>query len=332
MPSSKVIGVGKYVPEQVVTNDDLSKIMDTSDEWITERTGIRERRFFKEGHDTVSKMAVRATETALERAGKKAEDIDFIIFATLNSDYFFPGSGVLVQRELPFRNIGAVDLRGQCGGFVYALSIADQFIKTGMYKTVLVIGAEIQSNIFEFSDRGRNMSVIFGDGAGAVILEATNEPGKGILATKLHSDGHFAEELYSENPGGRRKTRFWPDMMEKGDLLPYMNGKMVFINALKYFPEVIREALAECKLSETDIDLLVPHQANARITSAIQKEMKLSDKQVVSNIHKYGNTTAASVPIALCEAWEEGRIKDGDLVVLAAFGSGFMWGSAVIRW
>ncbi len=332
MPSSRITGVGKYVPKQVVTNNDLAKVMDTSDEWITERTGIKERRFYKEGEESLSQMATWASEIALERAGKKPEDVDFIIFATLSSDYFFPGSGVLLQRSLPFRNVGALDVRGQCAGFLYGLSIADQFIKTGMYKTILVVGAEIQSNIFELSDRGRSMSVIFGDGAGAAVLEATNEPGRGILATKLHSDGKFAEELFSPNPGSRKKVRLSADMIEKGELLPYMNGKTVFVNALKYFPEVIREVLTECNLKETDINLLVPHQANARITAAIQKELKLPDDRVVSNIHKYGNTTAASVPIALCEAWEEGRIKDGDLVVLAAFGSGFMWGSAVIKW
>jgi len=332
MPSSKITGVGKYVPDQVISNDDISKLIDTSDEWISERTGIKERRFFKEGKDTVSTMAARASEIALQRAGKRPEDVDFIIFATLNSEYFFPGSGVLLQRELPFRNIGAIDLRGQCAGFIYGLSIADQFIKTGMYKTILVVGAEVQSNIFEMSDRGRNMVVIFGDGAGAAVLEATDEPGRGILASKLHSDGKHAEELYSENPGGRKKVRFAPDMVEKGDMLPHMNGKTVFMSALRYFPEVIREVLAECKLTESDVDLLVPHQANARITAAIQREMKLPDERIVSNIHKYGNTTAASVPIALTEAWEEGRIKDGDTIVLAAFGSGFMWGSVVINW
>ncbi len=332
MPSSKITGVGMYVPENVVTNNDLSKIMDTTDEWIMERTGIKERRFFEEGKDTVSSMAVEATKVALERAGKKAEDVDLIVFATLSSDYNFPGSGVLLQRKLPFRNIGALDIRTQCSGFLYALSVADQFIKTGMYKTILVVGSEVQSNVFELTDRGRNMSVIFGDGAGALVLEATNEPNKGILTTKLHSDGKFAEELYLEHPGSRRKVRFTPDMMEKGELLPYMNGKLVFMNALKYFPEVVREALAECNLKETDLDLLIPHQANARITQAVQKEMNLPDEKIVSNIDKYGNTTAASVPIALCEAWEQGRIKEGDLVALAAFGSGFLWASALIRW
>lgn len=321
-----------YLPEQVVTNDDLSKLMDTSDEWIIERTGIKERRFFKEGVDTVSAMGAKAAEIALQRAGKKAEDIDLIVMATLSSDYNFPGSGVLLQRKLPFRQIPAFDVKAQCSGFIYALSVADQFIRSGMYKNALVVGSEVQSNVFEKSDRGRNMAVIFGDGAGAVVLEATEEKNKGILTTKLHSDGKFAEELYLEHPGSRRKERFSPDMIEKGELLPYMNGKLVFVNALKYFPEVIREALTECNLKDEDIDLLVPHQANARITAAIQKEMNLPDEKVVSNIHKYGNTTAASIPIALCEAWQDGRIKEGDLVAIAGFGSGFMWASALIRW
>lgn len=332
MPNSKITGVGMYVPETVVTNNDLAKLMDTSDEWIMERTGIRERRFFKEGTDTVSSMGARAAEMALERAGKTAKDVDFIVFATLSPDYYFPGSGVLMQRKLPFGNIGALDVRGQCSGFIYALSVADQFIKSGMYKTVLVVGSEIQSNLFEVSDRGRNMAVIFGDGAGAVVLEATDEPNKGILTTRLHSDGRFAEELFMEHPGTRRKTRITADMIEKGELSPYMNGKLVFMNAVKYFPEVIREALAACNLKEPDIDLLVPHQANARITAAVQKEMNLPDEKVVSNIHKYGNTTAGSIPIALCEAWQDGRIQDGNLVALAGFGSGFMWASALIRW
>jgi 3-oxoacyl-[acyl-carrier-protein] synthase-3 len=320
------------VPETVVTNADMSKFMDTSDEWIIERTGIKERRFFKEGTDTVSKMGARAAAQALERAGKTAEEVDFILFATLSPDYYFPGSGVLMQRELPFRNIGALDIRGQCSGFIYALSVADQFIKTGTYKTILVVGSEIQSNIFEMSDRGRNMAVIFGDGAGAVVLEATTEENKGILTTKLHSDGSQAEELFLEHPSSNLKKRLTPEMIDNGAMLPHMNGKLVFINALKYFPEVIREGLAEVNLKEEDIDLLVPHQANARITVALQKEMNIPDEKVVSNIHKYGNTTAGSIPIALCEAWEEGRVKENDLIVLAAFGSGFMWGSAIIRW
>ncbi len=332
MFSSKITGVGMYVPEKVVTNDDLSKLMDTSDEWITERTGIKERRFYKEGEDTVSNMGARAAQTALDHAGKKAEDVDMIIFATLSPDYHFPGSGVLLQRKLSFRNIPALDVRAQCSGFIYGLSVADQYIKTGTCKTVLLVGSEVQTNVFELSTRGRDLAVIFGDGAGAVVLEATEEKNKGVLAVKLHSDGKFAEELYLEHPGSRKKVRISAEMIEKGEFLPYMNGKLVFMNAVKYFPEVIREALTECNLKESDIDLLIPHQANARITAHVQKEFNLPDEKVISNIHKYGNTTAASIPIGLYEALHGGKIKEGDLIAIAGFGSGFTWASALIRW
>ena len=332
MRYSKITGLGYFVPETIVTNDDLAKLMDTTDEWIVERTGIKERRFFAEGVDTVSNMGKRAAEIAMQRAGKEANDIDMLIFATLSPDYNFPGSAVLAQRKLGLRSIPCFDIRQQCAGFLYALSMADQYIKTGACKTVLIIGSEIQSNIMEASDRGRNMSVIFGDGAGACVIEAHDQKGKGLLSTHLHADGRFAEELYLEHPGSRQKVRLTPAMINEGKLLPYMNGKSVFMNAVKYFPEAIREALMANDLKEEDLDLLVPHQANARITAAVQKELNLSDEQVFSNIHKYGNTTAASIPIALTEAWEQGRIKDGDLVCLAGFGSGFVWGSALLRW
>ncbi len=330
---SKITGLGFYVPETVVTNADLAKVMDTTDEWIIERTGIKERRFFTEGKDTVSNMAARAGRIALERAGKKPEDVDAIVFATLSPDYYFPGSGVLMQRELGLSRIPCFDVRSQCAGFLYALSIADQYIKTGTYKTVLVAGSEVQSGIMELSDRGRSMAVIFGDGAGACVVEAHQEKGKGILSTHLHSDGNFAEELMSQMPSTHLKDRGMSvERYENGEWLPYMNGKLVFQHAVKYFPEVIREALAHNNLKEEDLDLLVPHQANARITEYIKKDMKLPDEKVVSNIHKYGNTTAASIPIALTEAWEEGRVKEGNLIALAGFGSGFMWGSVLIRW
>ena len=330
---SKITGLGFYVPDTVVTNADLSKLMDTTDEWIIERTGIKERRFFTEGKDTVSNMAARAGRIALERAGKKPEDVDAIVFATLSPDYYFPGSGVLMQRELGLSRIPCFDVRAQCGGFLYAMSIADQYIKTGMYKTVLVAGSEVQSGSMELSDRGRTMSVIFGDDAGACVVEAHQEKGRGILSTHLHSDGNFAEELMTKLPSTHLKDRGMSvERYENGEWLPYMNGKLVFQHAVKYFPEVIREALAFNNLKEEDLDLLVPHQANARITEYVKKEMKLPDEKVVSNIHKYGNTTAASIPIALTEAWEEGRVKDGNLIVLAGFGSGFMWGSVLIRW
>lgn len=320
------------VPDQVITNDKMAEWMDTSDEWITERTGIKERRFFEEGKDTVSNMGTRAAKIALERAGRKPEDIDLIVFATLSPDYYFPGPGVLVQDQLGCRTVCALDIRAQCSGFIYGVSIADQYIRSGMYKCVLVIGSEIQSNIFEMSDRGRNMAVIFGDGAGAAIIEAHEDPNRGILSTHIHSEGAYAEELVQNNPSSRNKKRIWDGMVEEGAMLPHMNGRLVFQHAVRRFPEVTREALHHNNLTEADLDLLVPHQANTRITNAVQKELGLRDDQVISNIHKYGNTTAASVPIALTEAWEEGRIKEGDLVCLAGFGSGFTWASALIRW
>jgi 3-oxoacyl-[acyl-carrier-protein] synthase-3 len=332
MHHSKITGLGFYVPEEVVTNADLSRMMDTTDEWIMERTGIKERRFFKEGEDTVSEMGKRAAEIAMQHAGKKAADIDMVVFATLSPDYNFPGCGVLVQAKLGLGHIPCIDVRQQCGGFIYALSVADQFIKTGFARTILVIGSEVQSNVMEISDRGRNMAVIFGDGAGAVIVESHDEPGKGILSTHLHADGNFATDLSLQHPGSKLKKRVTHEMIDNGDLLPSMNGKMVFAHAVKYFPEVIREALHANNYEDKDLDLLIPHQANARITAAVQKEFNLPDSKVVSNIHKYGNTTAASIPIALTEAWEEGRVKEGDLICLAAFGSGFVWASALIRW
>ncbi|MFN6946453.1 MAG: 3-oxoacyl-ACP synthase III family protein [Cytophagaceae bacterium] len=331
MKTSKVAGVGHYVPETIVRNQDLTSYMDTSDEWIVERTGIKERRFFKEGLDTVSNMGAKASLIALQRANIDVMDVDMIVFATLSPDYNFPGSGVLMQRELGLKNIPALDIRMQCGGFIYALSIADQFIKTGNHKTILVVGSEIQSNVMELSNRGRNMAVIFGDGAGAVVLQASDE-GRGILSTHLHSDGSHAEELMLAHPGSNKKQRITAEMIADGSFLPHMNGQLVFKNAVQRFPEVIQEALDANKLSVKDIDLLIPHQANLRISEYVQQKMELSPDKVYNNIQKYGNTTAASIPIAMSEAWEEGRIRENDLLCLAAFGSGFVWASALIKW
>ncbi|RDV13922.1 ketoacyl-ACP synthase III [Pontibacter diazotrophicus] len=332
MRNSKIAGVGHYVPENVVTNKDLEKIMDTSDEWIRERTGIVERRYFQEGIDTTANMGAEAARRALKNAGVEAEDIDMIVFATLSPDYIFPGSGVLMQRELGLKEIPALDVRNQCSGFIYALSVGDQFIKTGMYNKVLVVGAEIHSSGLDFSTRGRGVSVIFGDGAGAVVLTPAESNDKGILSTHLHADGEFAEELAVLAPDTNKKERLTHEMIDSGAIYPYMNGNTVFKHAVTRFPEVIEEALKKNGYKPEDIDMLVPHQANLRITSYIQQKMGLPSEKVMSNIHKYGNTTAASVPIALSEAVEEGRIKDGDLVCLAAFGSGFTWASALIRW
>ena len=333
MYHSKITGLGHYVPEQIVTNADLEKVMNTSDAWIQERTGIKERRFFNPDTDTVANMAARASRMALQQAGLQEKDVEFIVFATITPDYFFPGSGVLMQRELGLEGIGALDLRNACSGFIYALSVADQFIRTGMYKTILVVGAEIQSSLMEMNDRGRNVSVIFGDGAGAAVLQATNEKGKGILSTHLHADGRFAEELYVKDPGSSRhpKDRVDPEQMKGPGIRAHMNGNAVFKHAVVRFHEVVMEALNANGCSLEDLDLLVPHQANLRISNYLKDQLKLQDHQVFNNIMKYGNTTAASIPIALSEAKLEGRLLDDSLVCLAAFGSGFTWASALIR-
>ena len=331
MKRSKIVGLGHYVPENVVTNTDLEEVMDTSNEWIVERTGIEQRRWFNPDKDTVSNMATRATRVALDRAGLEAQEIEFIVFATITPDYFFPGSGVLLQRELGLQGIGALDIRNACSGFIYALSIADQFIKTGMYKTVLVVGAEIQSSALDKSTEGRSSSVIFADGAGAAIVRATEEE-KGILSTHLHADGDYAEELYVKDPGSSRKTRLSKEMLDGKTFNLTMNGNAVFKHAVVRFSEVIMETLKQNGHSPEEIDLLVPHQANLRISNFVQKQFKLPDDKVFNNIMYYGNTTAASIPIAMSEAWEKGKIKDGDLICLAAFGSGFTWASALIRW
>lgn len=331
MYSTQIIGVGHYVPENIITNKDLEKYMNTTDEWITERTGIKERRFFTEGKDTTATMGVKAAELAIQRAGIDKKEIDFIIFSTLSPDYYFPGSGVLLQRILELQPIGALDVRAQCSGFIYGLSVADQFIKTGMYKTILLVGSETQSNFIELSDRGRSMAVIFGDGAGAVVLHRCEQPQKGILSTHLHADGTYAEELMCQHPGTQRKQRITPEMLTDGSLLPYMNGNMVFKHAVVNFEAVIREALEANQLQPDDIDLLIPHQANLRISQYIQKQFGFPDEKVFNNIQKYGNTTAASIPIALSEAWEQGLVSNGKLVCMAAFGSGFTWSSALVR-
>jgi len=348
MIRSKIAGIGKYVPSNVVTNNDLTKLMDTTDEWIQERTGIQERRYAHRTEETTTTMGVEAAKIAIERAGLTAQNIDFIVFATLSPDYYFPGCGVLLQRALKMKQIGALDVRNQCSGFVYALSVADQFIKSGMYKNILVVGAEKHSFGLDLTTRGRNISVIFGDGAGAVVLQPTEDPNRGILSTHLHSDGADAEILAMYNPGTH--ANHWKEnlasfneadmadmfmshaMIDNGELFPNMDGPAVFKTAIVKFPEVILESLTANHYQPSDLTMLIPHQANLRIAQFVQQKLKLRDDQVYNNIQKYGNTTAASVPIALCEAWEQGKIKEGDLVCLAAFGSGFTWASALMKW
>lgn len=349
MLRSKIAGIGKYLPSQVVTNHDLLQYMDTSDEWIQERTGIKERRYAHRTQETTTTMGVEASKVAIERAGITPQDIDFIVFATLSPDYYFPGCGVLLQRAMKMKEIGALDVRNQCSGFLYALSVADQFIRTGTFKNILVVGAEKHSFGLDFTTRGRNVSVIFGDGAGAVVLQPTQEEGQGILSTHLHSDGESAEILAMYNPGTHAnhwKEEKYADfdeaeigqmffshaMIDNGQIFPFMDGPSVFKKAVVKFPEVILEALQQNGKTPADLQLMIPHQANLRIAQFVQQKLGLRDDQVYNNIQHYGNTTAASVPIALCEAWEKGLINEGDLVCLAAFGSGFTWASALLKW
>ena len=356
---STITGIGHYVPKNVVTNQDLTEVMDTSDEWIRERTGIEERRYIDRTKETTTTLALEASKKAIADAGIDKNDIDFIVFATLSPDYYFPGAGVLLQRELGIAKteIAALDIRAQCSGFIYGLSTADQFIKSGMYKRILLVGAEVHSVGLDFSTRGRGVSVIFGDGAGAVILEATEDPEKAVLATKMHSDGTYAEKLSYMYPGAHGGyfidkygldddfkvdfdlenneyggVFFNQDMLDKGLVFPHMEGQAVFKMAVRKFPEVIKEALQAAGLDVEDLDLLIPHQANLRINQFVQQSMGLKPEQVYNNIMRYGNTTAASIPLALSEARDEGRVKKGDLVTLAAFGAGFTWGAAVLRW
>ncbi|MBI5915758.1 MAG: ketoacyl-ACP synthase III [Bacteroidetes bacterium] len=356
MPSTKIAGIGFYVPEKVVTNFDLMRHMDTTDEWIQERSGIVERRYVERHEETTASIGAKAARIAIERAGITKEEVDFIVFATLSPDYFFPGCGVLMQRELGITHteIGALDIRNQCSGFVYGLTVADQFVRSGMYKNVLLVGAEVHSMGLDFTTRGRNVSVLFGDGAGAVVLQPTDEPGQGILTSKLHSDGTHAEQLALICPGahgGYHAKKMGMDVdfgfdenLEFGELFvtqkmlddamtyPVMDGQLVFKTAVTKFPEVIREVLDDQGLSVADIDLFIPHQANLRISQFVQRKLGLPDGKVWNNIQRYGNTTAATIPIALCEAWEAGKVKKGDLVCIAAFGSGFTWAASLIRW
>ncbi|ARK13257.1 beta-ketoacyl-ACP synthase III [Fibrella sp. ES10-3-2-2] len=330
---SKITGLGFYVPDNIVMNDDLKQYMETSDSWIQERTGIKQRRYFTYGKDTNASMGTAASRMALERAGVAATDVDLIVYATITPDYYFPGSAFLMQRELGLEGTAVIDVRQQCSGFVYALSIADQFIKGGMYKTVLVVGSEIQSSLLNKSTEGRNVAVIFGDGAGAAVVQATTDPEHRILSTHLHADGRYAEDLMVKDPGSSRDGRWLTEAtLAAGDYNVAMNGNAVFKHAVVRFMEVINEALEANGYAATDLDLLVPHQANIRISEYVRQQMNLPVEKVYNNIHKYGNTTAASIPIAMTEAYDEGRLQPGDLVCLAAFGSGFTWASALIRW
>jgi len=326
-----ISGTGHFIPPKTVTNFDLEKLFDTSDEWIQQRTGIKERHYAEPGTGS-SDLAYQASLKAIKSAGINKTEIDFIIAATLSPDHYFPGIGVLVQAKLGLSNIGALDIRNQCSGFIYALSVADQYIKTGTYKKILLVAAEVQSSNLDFSDEGRDMAALFGDGGGAVILEPGIDSDRSILSTHLFSDGSNVKKLWMETPTPKEKPTFSYDMIDSKRCYPKMNGRHVFINAVEKMPEAVWAALKHNNLTIDDVDHLIPHQANDRISLMVAQKLGIPVPKVIRNISRFGNTTAASIPIALDEALLEGRIKKGDLIVLTAFGSGFTWASAVIRW
>jgi len=327
-----ITGIGHYVPPRVVTNFDLEKLMNTSDEWIRQRSGIIERRHVEPGVGT-SDLGVEASLRAIQNAGIDKAEIDLIIVATLSPDHYFPGVGVQIQAKLGLYPIGALDVRNQCSGFIYALSVADQYIRTGDYKKILLVASEVQSTNLDYSDSGRDMAVLFGDGAAALILEPnTQDNGRGILSTHLFADGRHVSDLWLEKPSCLDKPCVTEEMARARKFFPCMDGKNVFKNASEKMPQAVRIALERNGLKVEDISLLIPHQANDRISQMVAHSLKIPLEKVARNIHKYGNTTAASIPIALSESIQEGRVKPGDIIVLTAFGSGYTWASAVLRW
>ncbi len=327
-----ITGTGRFVPPNVVTNFDLEKVMNTSDEWIRQRSGIQERRYVSPGTGS-SDLAVEAAKRAIASAGLQPEDIEFIIAATLSPDHYFPGIGVLVQAKLGLSPRGALDVRNQCSGFIYALSVADQYIRSGTFRRILVVASEVQSTNLDYSDHGRDMAVLFGDGAGAVVVEAHDAAdGRGILSTHLFADGQFVSDLWMEKPSPKDKPVFQEEFFREGRFFPRMDGRSVFKNACEKMPEAVLIALNHNHLTIEDIDFLIPHQANDRISQMVAKSLNLPLEKVIRNIDRYGNTTAASIPIALDEACQEGKIRPGSLVALTAFGSGYTWASALIRW
>ena len=331
MPRSMILGTGSFLPERVVTNDDLSKVMDTSDEWIRQRTGVQSRHWVTEG-TTQTSMALEASRRALAMAKLDPKQLDAIVYATSTPDHFAPGNGVYLQQALGADTIPAMDIRNQCSGFVYALSVADAWIQVGLYRHVLVVGAEIQSTSMDLSTAGRNVSVIFADGAAAVVLGPTDDPKRGILGFDLHSEGQHAELLWVDAPGSMYHPRITKELIDRGQHWLQMDGKEVFKHAVTRMPESVLAVLAKAGATVSEMKLLVPHQANLRISEMIQKRLELRDDQVVNNIQTCGNTTAATIPLALDEVVRAGRLAAGDLVVFTAFGSGFAWGSCALRW
>jgi 3-oxoacyl-[acyl-carrier-protein] synthase III len=328
---SRILGIGGYLPPRVVTNDDLAKLMDTTDEWIVERTGIRQRHWVDPGVGG-AEMSAKAAEQALARAGVAAKEIDLIVYATLSSDADFPGNGVFLQRLLGVHEIPALDIRQQCTGFIYGLSIADAYIRAGIYKKVLVVGAEIHSTGMDITTNGRDVAVLFGDGAGAVVVGVTDDPAHMILSTHLHADGRDAEILWVQKPGARHHPRITHEDIDAGTHYPKMEGRKVFKHAVTRMPQVVMEGMIANQLKLEDIDLVIPHQANLRINEMVGKMMGLPPEKMHNNIQKVGNTTAASIPLCLLDAIDAGKVKSGNLLCLVAFGAGLTWASAFVRW
>jgi 3-oxoacyl-[acyl-carrier-protein] synthase-3 len=331
MRRSTILGVGSYVPGRVVTNDDLAKIMTTSDDWIYQRSGIKERRFVEESGIGASDLAVPASRAAMEHAKVKPEEIDAIVFATLSPDFQFPGSACFLGDKLKMNGKPAIDVRNQCSGFLYSLSVADGWVRTGMYEKVLVVGSEVHSSGVEFADRGRDVAVLFGDGAGAVVVGPAADDDHGLLSMCLHADGAGARDLWIEAPASAYQPRITQQMLDEGRQYPKMNGKQVFKWAVEKMPEVAVEAVEKAGLKMSDIDLFIPHQANMRINQMVAWRLELPEEKVVHNIEKYGNTTAATIPMALDQAYKDGRVHPGSNILFAAFGSGYTWAGAVLR-
>ena len=332
MINSYIKGTSYYVPEKIITNSDLEKLMDTTDEWITTRTGIKQRHSVGDQKLGPADLAVKSTEKLLKKTNTQLTDIDFVIFATSSPDYYVPGSGSVFQNKMGLNNVGVLDIRQGCAGFVYALSVADQYIKSGMYNNILVIGSEVQTTQLDYDTKGRGTAIIFGDGAASVLVQPTKIKNKGILSSHLHSDGQYIDDLGTIAPSPKIPGLINKKNIDDRDHHIFMNGREVFKHAVKRFPEVILEGLKYNGLEINDVKLVIPHQANYRITKAVQRNLKIDESKVFSNIHKYGNTTAASVGIALSEAISEDKINDNDIIVLVAFGAGFYWASTIIRW
>jgi 3-oxoacyl-[acyl-carrier-protein] synthase-3 len=333
MKRTVIKGTGRYLPPRLVTNDEMTDWMDTSDEWIRQRTGIEQRHWIpEEGGVGSSDLGLEASKIAMQRAGWKPEDIDLIIFATLSPDIFFPGPGCLLQHKLGLDATPALDIRQQCTGFLYGLTTADAYIRSNLANRILLVGAEVHSTGLDISTRGRDVTVIFGDGAAAVCLEAVeSDRDVGVLASALHANGKFAESLTVEVGASRHNPRISKELIDEGRHFPKMDGKTIFKLAVQKLPEVVGEALDIAGLALEDIDLFIPHQANLRINQFFQQAMKLPEEKVFHNIQRYGNTTAASIPIALDEALEKGIIADGSTVMFLGLGAGLTWGAVISR-